>query len=101
MKRRQRLLRISASNSVGRVSEALVSGPGTLQMPAETAAALQRMNDLSQEASEALSFPLSMGELRQDADRAGDPCSVVDCVINAEVVRVLLSRLSRLSGLRV
>lgn len=56
-------------------------------MPAETSAALQRMGDLSPEAGEALSFPLSMGELRRDADRGGAPCSVVDCVINAEVVR--------------
>lgn len=56
-------------------------------MPAETAAALQRMSELSPAASEALSFPLSMGELRQEADRGGAPCTAVDCIINAEVVR--------------
>lgn len=56
-------------------------------MPAETASALQRMSEMSPAASEALSFPLSMGELRQETDRGGAPASAVDCVINAEVVR--------------
>ena len=55
-------------------------------MPPETANALQRMSDLSAEASEALSFPLSVGELREETDRGGGACRVTDCVINAEVV---------------
>lgn len=56
-------------------------------MPAETASALQRLGALSPQASEALAFPLSAGPLREEADRSGEPCCTLDCILNAEVVR--------------
>eukprot|EP00240_Pyramimonas_obovata_P004325 CAMPEP_0118938580 /NCGR_PEP_ID=MMETSP1169-20130426/26410_1 /TAXON_ID=36882 /ORGANISM="Pyramimonas obovata, Strain CCMP722" /LENGTH=368 /DNA_ID=CAMNT_0006882555 /DNA_START=36 /DNA_END=1140 /DNA_ORIENTATION=- len=38
------------------------------------------------EAAEALRFPLSCGDLRNDFDKKNEPCSVVDVILNAEVV---------------
>jgi PIH1 N-terminal domain len=37
-------------------------------------------------ASEALRFPLACGELRAEADKAGAPCVVVDCVLHPDVL---------------
>lgn len=58
-----------------------------LQMPASVSKALQELDSPMDAASnEALRFPVSVGERREDADHTGAPSYVVDAIFNADVV---------------
>ncbi|PNH10184.1 PIH1 domain-containing protein 1 [Tetrabaena socialis] len=61
-------------------------------MPDEVAKALDKMAtdggaNMSASEVEALRFPLSCGPPRLDTDRKGDPCTTIDVIFNADVVR--------------
>lgn len=60
------------------------------QMPASVSNALQQLgSSMDPAGNEALRFPLSVGERREDADHTGAPSYVVDAIFNADVVRHL------------
>ncbi|GFR50651.1 hypothetical protein Agub_g12900 [Astrephomene gubernaculifera] len=81
-------------------SSARVAAPGGWDggvMPDEVAAALDKLQAANGDAAaatmtpgevEALRFPLAAGPPRADTDRKGAPCTVIDVVFNADVVRV-------------
>ena len=57
-------------------------------MPANVSNALQQLGSTMDSAgNEALRFPLSVGERREDTDHTGAPSYVVDAIFNADVVR--------------
>jgi PIH1 N-terminal domain len=58
-------------------------------MPESVSDALQQLGSTSMDgaANEALRFPLSVGERREDVDHTGAPCYVVDAIFNADIVR--------------
>lgn len=59
-------------------------------MPANVSNALQQLGSTMDSAgNEALRFPLSVGERREDTDHTGAPSYVVDAIFNADVVRYL------------
>jgi len=70
-----------------------VTAPGNWEGGAVPAAVRAHLEDpqsleaLSGADAEHLRFPLSLGEPRNDLDRQGDPCTVLDCVFNTDVVR--------------
>jgi PIH1 N-terminal domain len=67
-----------------------------LQMPASVSNALQQLGtSLDPAGNEALRFPLSVGERREDADHTGAPSYVVDAIFNADVVRHLAAHQPR------
>ncbi|KAK9824576.1 hypothetical protein WJX72_011454 [[Myrmecia] bisecta] len=65
-----------------------VAAPGNWErgkVPDEVVEALAKAGD--REGSEALRFPLSLGEARNDLDRKGDPCTLFDVILNSDVVK--------------
>lgn len=82
-------------------SSAAVPAPGgwasAAAVPAEVASALEALNtgDGAQGASDAqlqaLRFPLSCGEIKVEADKAGMPCAVVDCILHPDVLAAAAS----------
>ena len=65
------------------------------QMPAAAVQALQHLDRLDDGANEALRFPLSASEPREDPDHLGAAATVIDCVFNSAVVGVFDAQLTR------
>jgi len=61
------------------------------KIPEKAAKALEELEEQEGEPADALRFPLSCGDMRNDLDKRGDPCSVVDVVLNADVVTQCLT----------
>lgn len=67
-------------------SEQILPSP---QMPESVSKALDGLQSpLDAASKEALRFPVSVGERREDADHTGAPSYVVDAIFNSDVVRV-------------
>mmetsp|Transcript_5182 Transcript_5182/g.9866 ORF Transcript_5182/g.9866 Transcript_5182/m.9866 type:complete len:426 (+) Transcript_5182:169-1446(+) len=56
------------------------------KVPAQVQEALDKMEQENQEPGDALRFPLSCGEVRNDLDKKGEPASVLDVVLNKDIV---------------
>ncbi|CAG9462092.1 unnamed protein product [Pedinophyceae sp. YPF-701] len=55
------------------------------QVPLEVQEALEKQ-EMTEQDAQVLRFPISMGEVRNDLDNKGQPCSVIDCIFNAKVI---------------
>lgn len=70
-----------------------VPAPGGWDNGSMPEACLQALENLARDApgaaadAEALRFPLSCSELLADADKSGQPCSTVDCIINSDIFK--------------
>ncbi|WIA38069.1 hypothetical protein OEZ86_001438 [Tetradesmus obliquus] len=70
-----------------------VPAPGGWDNGSMPEACLQALENLARDApgaaadAEALRFPLSCSELLEDADKSGQPCSTVDCIINSDIFK--------------
>jgi hypothetical protein len=65
--------------------------PDLPDLPAclQVAEALDRLDNLAQGDQEVLRFPLSASpQVREDADKSGVPCDVVDVILNESVMAV-------------
>jgi hypothetical protein len=83
----------SSTNACGHQSILSPSVEPLLQMPASVSNALQQLgSSMDPAGNEALRFPLSVGERREDADHTGAPSYVVDAIFNADVVSCLSAR---------
>lgn len=72
-------------------SSELVPAPGNWvagKVPEEVLKALENTKS-KQDASfqDALRFPLSCSDPREDSDKKGEPCSIFDCIFNVDVVK--------------